>query len=128
MILREAKIDGFGYDWTSFERGLTYCDTAKRMAQWWLQTSDEISLPKKLHIRVRDVGSTLEFMHEVIVRNHIEVVPKRNDEEPYGVLSCIVCRQPLNAEWEYAACKKCADELDYDFEEDDRNFDAKNGR
>jgi len=76
------------------------------------------------HYKFGDV----EVMHEVIVRNHIEVVPEGNDEEPYGVLSCIMCRQPINAEWRYASCKKCADELDYDFEEDDLNFDAKNGR
>lgn len=79
MILREAKIDGESYGWTSFERGLTYCDTAKRMAQWWLQTEKSISLPKTLMIRVRDRGSEIEFMHEVVVRHSIEVIPKRSD-------------------------------------------------
>ncbi len=129
MILREAKIDDAQYEWTSFERGLTYCQTAKRMAQWWLQSEDSLSLPKTLKIRVRDVGSELEFMHVVVVRHSIEVTPMRNDEdrEAYPNL-CVVCRESLDIGWDYAACKKCAEEFDYDFVQDDMNFDSANGR
>lgn len=52
-----------------------------------------------------------------------------NDAEEYVSPNlCVVCRKSLDPNWEYAACKSCADELDYDFTEDDRNFDAANGR
>lgn len=129
MLIREARIEGEVSGWISFERGLTFCDTAKRRAQWYLENNPNAKLPITLKIQVRDVGSKISFLHKVCIKKTIEVTPMRNDAEEYVSPNlCVVCRESLDPNWEYAACKSCADEFDYDFTEDDRNFDAANGR
>jgi hypothetical protein len=128
MLLREAKIEG-EVEWISFERGLSFCDTAKRQAQWYLENNPDEKLPITLNIHVRDVGSKISFLHKVQIKKTIEVTPIRNDIDDYvSPVLCVICRKDLECGWEYAACQKCADEFDYDFSEDDRNFDAANGR
>lgn len=112
MILREAKIVGESYKWTSFERGLTFCDTAKRMAQWYIETRDP-KLPTTLTILVRDKGSDIHFEHRVTIKKSIEVTPIRNDtEDGFLLQSCFICHEKLDEDWDFAACRECVAKFD----------------
>ena len=131
MIKREARISGDEdfEDWMSFGEGLTYCETARRMANWYFLFKKASQLPMQLDVYVRDVGSKTQFIHTVKLSLAIEVIPHRNDDaEEYLGVTCVVCGDVMPANWDYAACKKCGEEFAYDFVEDDRNFDAANGR
>ena len=78
---------------------------------------------------VRDVGGKTQFLHTVKLSLQIDVIPARNDGgEDYAGMTCIVCHNAMPVEWDHAACKKCCFNFGYDFVEDDRNFDAANGR
>jgi len=131
MLKRQARISGdpdFS-NWMSFGEGLTYCETARRMAKWYYLFKRTSKLPSEVDVYVRDVGGTKQFLHKVDLRLQIEVTPVREDDvEEYAGMTCIVCHDAMPVQWDYAACKECAKKFAYDFVEDDRNFDAANGR
>ncbi len=131
MIKREARVCGDEdfQGWMTFGEGLTFCETARRMANWYYLLKKTSQLPMQVDIYVRDVGSKKQFLHRVDLRLKIEVTPMREDHvEEYAGMTCIVCHNAMPVEWDYAACKECGEEFEYDFVEDDRNFDAANGR
>jgi len=130
MIKREARITGDKDfpNWMCFGEGLTYCETARRMANWYYLFRKSTKLPAKIGVYVRDVGGKTQYVHTINLSLQIDVVPARNDGQVYLGMTCIICHDAMPVEWEYAACKRCGEEFDYDFVEDDRNFDAENGR
>ena len=131
MHKREARISGDEdfQNWMSFGEGLTYCETARRMANWYHLFKKTSKLPSEVDVYVRDVGGKTQFLHTVKLSLQIDVIPARNDVgEDYAGMTCIVCYNAMPVEWDYAACKECGEEFAYDFVEDDRNFDAANGR
>ncbi len=131
MLKREARISGDKdfQNWMSFGEGLTYCETARRMANWYHLFKKTSKLPSEVDVYVRDVGGKTQFLHTVKLSLQIDVIPARNDGgEDYAGMTCIVCRDAMPVDWDYAACKHCIEVFSYDFVNDDRNFDAANGR
>jgi hypothetical protein len=37
---------------------------------------------------------------------------------------CCECKKVLPNDWDYAACKSCAEKIDYDYAQDDMNYQA----
>lgn len=131
MLKREARISGDPDfpNWMSFGEGLTYYETARQMGNWYYQFNKQRTLPKSLDVYVRDVGGKTQFFHTVSLRLQIDVIPASGDvEHEYSGMTCVICHDAMPMDWDYAACEKCAKSFEYDFEEDDRNFDAANGR
>lgn len=128
MLKREARISGDPDfpNWMSFGEGLTYCETARRMANWYYLFKKKSKLPAEVDVYVREVSGKTQFLHTVKLSVQIDVIPARG-ESCLG-RSCVMCHCDSPDFRNYAACKKCVEEFAYDFVEDDRNFDAANGR
>jgi hypothetical protein len=88
-VSREARIanDPDFPNWMSFGKGITYCETARRMANWYYLFNKQRHLPRTLQIYVRDVGGKTQFYHEARLSLQIDVTParsshgKRQDED-----------------------------------------------
>ena len=81
MIKREAKVcdDPDFPNWMCFGEGLTYCETARRMANWQHLFKKTRKLPSEVAVYVRDVGSKTQFLHTVKLSVQIDVIPVRGD-------------------------------------------------
>lgn len=81
MIKREAKVcdDPDFPNWMCFGEGLTYCETARRMANWHHLFKKTSKLPSEVDVYVRDVGGKTQFLHTVKLSVQIDVIPVRGD-------------------------------------------------
>ena len=77
MLQREARIVGDEDfpNWMVFREGLSYCEIARRMANWHHLLKKTSKLPSEIDVYVRDVGSKTQFLHTVKLSLQIDVAP-----------------------------------------------------